>query len=265
MLCSLRRGRRADPPSGRSASTRSGAGRDAGRRRPGRSRLRTTGRRAGAARCRQSRHGPARSALRPRGWTRRAPESDGRSSAAGSHGRHVRRGPGWQEAQRSRAGGRGAGRSATCVEQVVQEDSRSRACSPGLCHMLPRPLSKVVSHLRHRAPGTLRPGRRRPSRGGQPALPDGYGVLRGKRVPAVRGLTPAAASRRTSAAMSRRRRHARLQTAWTGDRVVTAGCADPRCRTGCCRRVGGGVPSPVTPPLTCTFSVGLTGFEPATP
>ncbi len=45
----------------------------------------------------------------------------------------------------------------------------------------------------------------------------------------------------------------------TGDR------SSPRCGCGCGENRRGGAPCRMTPPLTCGFSVGLTGFEPATP
>jgi integrase len=47
----------------------------------------------------------------------------------------------------------------------------------------------------------------------------------------------------------------------TGDLAVRR----RRCCTGCCTHAGGGPALSANPPLTCSFTVGLTGFEPATP
>jgi hypothetical protein len=47
--------------------------------------------------------------------------------------------------------------------------------------------------------------------------------------------------------------------------VVTVAVLRPRCCTGCCTHARGGSASSADPPLTCGFTVGLTGFEPAPP
>jgi integrase len=68
-------------------------------------------------------------------------------------------------------------------------------------------------------------------------------------------------SQRTSTATSSPLSSGRRQIASTrhsgGDRCCT--------RARCCTHARGGPPSSDDPPLTCDFTVGLTGFEPATP